>query len=139
MESYKNIQEAQSRIVDRDFKAAESVLISADELQNISLNGVGSGSARVKSYKPNKIELEVSTDKNAVLVSSEVHYPGWRATIGGQHSKTLLVNTAFRGLYVPAGNHRVTFTYESASFRTGAAISVIAFSIVLILIVFRSR
>jgi uncharacterized membrane protein YfhO len=127
--------------MDWDFNAGQTVLIEERELaqNNISLNGNGSGSVRVVSYKPNKIELDVKSDSKAVLVSSESYYPGWRATIGGQPTEILLVNTAFRGVQIPEGNHRLVFTFSSTTFRTGSVISSLMLITLLLLYFFKAR
>ena len=50
------------------------------------------------------------------LVSSETYHPGWRAVIDGNAASMVLTNHAFRGMYVPAGNHRVEMRYYPTGF-----------------------
>ncbi len=140
-EPYKDAKQAQMNLKDWNFNAGETVLISEEQLKlnNIMLSGNGSGSVRVVSYEPNRIELEVKSDKSAILVSSESYYPGWRAAIDGQTVATLLVNTAFRGVHVPAGTHRATFMYHSTSFRIGTFISILALGILLSALFFKAK
>jgi uncharacterized membrane protein YfhO len=132
-EPYQNIKLAQARLIERSFNPAQSVLISEEQFRNVTLNGNGNGSVRTLRYLPNYIELEINSDQNAVLATSEVYYPGWRAMLNGQPAEILLINTAFRGVYIPAGKHRVNFSYQPNSFRIGTTISVLTFSILLIL------
>jgi hypothetical protein len=138
-EPYQSIKQAQARLIERDFNPAASVLISQEQFRSISLNGNGNGLVRTLRYLPNYLELEITSDRNAVLASSEVYYPGWRATLNGQPAEVLLINTAFRGVYIPAGKHRVIFAYHPSSFRIGSTISIVTLSILLILTWFSFR
>jgi len=73
-----------------------------------------------------EVRLEVETPHPAVLVSSEVFYPGWQTRIDGVPATTLRVNTAFRGAVVPAGNHTVEMVFVPRSFHLGLALSLAA-------------
>ncbi len=50
-------------------------------------------------------------------------YPGWTATVDGEPREIQRVNFLFRAVRLEAGRHRVTFSYEPASFELGAAIT----------------
>src|SRR5215813_8265439 len=79
---------------------------------------------RIDAYEPNRLALETKTDQPAVLVVSEMHYPGWVATLDGV--KTSIHNTDYllRGVVVPAGTHRVEMRYRAPGARNGAIISI---------------
>jgi hypothetical protein len=81
---------------------------------------------RVLRHEPEIIELETDSPGPAVLVSSEAAFPGWRATLDGAEHPLLTVNAAFRGMKVPAGRHRITWTFEPTPLRWGAAVSLAA-------------
>jgi hypothetical protein len=81
---------------------------------------------RVLRYEPERIELEYDSPVDAVLVSSEAAYPGWKAALDGKEIPLLLVNGAFRGAAAPAGRHRVVMRYSPASLWWGGAISLLA-------------
>jgi len=40
--------------------------------------------AQIITYEPNRLVLEIKTEHPAVLVVSEINYPGWVATIDGE-------------------------------------------------------
>ena len=85
----------------------------------------GSGSAEIKIYEANKIEIETNANAPALLVLSDPFYPGWKATIDGQETKIYRTNYAFRSVAVPGGRHSVRFTYEPSSFKIGLLLSII--------------
>ncbi len=60
-----------------------------------------------------------------LLAVSEIYHPGWKAYVDGVETSVWRTNVAFRGVEVPAGRHRVTFRYESPSFRLGMWMSLL--------------
>jgi hypothetical protein len=65
----------------------------------------------VSRYDEDRIDLAVSTPCAAVLVTSELAYPGWRAKVDERPVALATVNGAFRGLIAPRGDHRVELRY----------------------------
>lgn len=78
---------------------------------------------RVVSYTPNAVTLEVNSEKDQTLASSEVYYPGWRAYIDGKNADIQVTNGVFRTLFVPAGKHTVVYRYVPYVFVIGAFVS----------------
>ena len=69
------------------------------------------------SYKRNAVVLSVATDRPGLLVLHDLYYPGWEATVDGKATPVLRANLLFRGVEVPAGEHRVEFTFRPLSAR----------------------
>jgi len=84
---------------------------------------LGTGEVRVLRYTAREVDLETDTTAGAFLVSSEVHYPGWRAWVGGRERPLVLTNGAFRGLAVPAGRHRVRMRFAPRILWWGLGVS----------------
>jgi hypothetical protein len=81
------------------------------------------------------IQYKSSSSTNGIAVFSEVYYPyGWTATIDGKEVPIARVNYVLRALSVPAGEHKIEFTFESAAYKTGDLVSLII-GIISILIV----
>jgi len=49
-------------------------------------------------------------------VTSETHYPGWRAYVDGRPQPIYYTNVAFRGFPVPAGRHQILMRFEAPLF-----------------------
>lgn len=79
----------------------------------------GRGTAAIVRYEPDRVELEVEAEEAGLLTVSEIHDPGWRAFVDGAETAVWRTNTAFRGVLIPEGRHRLTFEYRSLSFRIG--------------------
>jgi hypothetical protein len=84
------------------------------------------GIATIASYTDHRVEIQTDASDRRLLVLTDVHYPGWTATIDGQPATVHRTNFAFRGVSVPGGRHTVTFDYRPASFRYGLTISTTA-------------
>jgi Bacterial membrane protein YfhO len=60
------------------------------------------------------------------LVVDDAWFPGWKARIDGVEAPVLRANVYFKGVWVPETAQRVELTYEPASLRIGAMVSVAA-------------
>jgi hypothetical protein len=78
----------------------------------------------------NRVEVKVRAASGGVLVLSEVFYPGWRAALDGESVPLLRANYTLRAVCVPAGEHRVTFSFTPASLRLGAGITLLCLLLV---------
>jgi hypothetical protein len=70
-----------------------------------------------------RIELEVETDRRALLVLNDTDAPGWTAAIDGQPAVILPANLLARGDWVTPGRNRVTFRYRTPMFFEGLAVA----------------
>jgi len=108
------------------FNPREAALL---ELEGISRSDLPQGEfkepaeARIVSYEANQLAIETVADKSAVLVASEVNYPGWEATIDGRPAEILTADYLLRGVIVPEGRHRVEMRYTAPAARHGAIIT----------------
>lgn len=86
--------------------------------------------ARIVQYEPNRLAIETNSDRQTVLVVSEIHYPGWVAQLDG--AKTPIHQTDFllRGVIVPAGKHRIEMAYRAPQARNGAIISLLTLGLI---------
>jgi hypothetical protein len=81
---------------------------------------------RVTAYDPNSIELRSRSRTPAFLVLSEIFYPGWKAEIDGATVPIVRTDYVLRGIFLPAGKHRVRFLFRPRSVAVGFALSTAA-------------
>ena len=74
------------------------------------------GVASIKSSRPGRIEVVVTSTNGGVLVLHDTYYPGWLAEVDGRPASIQRAFVLFRGVEVPAGTHRVTFRFAPFSF-----------------------
>ena len=79
--------------------------------------------ARFTVHSPQSLSLQVAAPAPALLVLSEVAYPGWQASIDGQPAPLLRADYVLRAVPVPPGEHTVSLEFRPISFTAGAVIS----------------
>ena len=70
-----------------------------------------------------RVEVSVQTGTDGLLVLGDPWYPQWRVEVDGRPAELLRVDHAFRGVRVPAGRHRVVFTYQDRALQAGLLVS----------------
>lgn len=78
---------------------------------------------RVVDFGAERVELEVRTDQPALLVLSEMFYPGWHVEVDGEERPIFATNMIMRGVEVDAASSRVVFSYRPAGLRPGLCLS----------------
>jgi len=91
--------------------------------------GQGAGRVDVTRYEGERIGLTASAAANSLLVLGEKYYQGWRATIDGKEVPIVPVNHVLRGVYLPAGDHRVEFVFDPTPFKIGKWLTFASFAI----------
>src|SRR5262245_55765779 len=74
----------------------------------------------------NEYHFRVQSSSQAVLVVSQIYYPGWRATISGERVPVMAANYALTGIPVPAGVHEIRFVFDPASVKIGLATTILS-------------
>jgi hypothetical protein len=117
-----------------DFKP-DKIAILEEKPEGEVLNP-DSSSIEILAFLPEEIELNVYTDKSALLVLSEVHYPpGWRAVLDdSEELKIYKTNHLLRSVIVPEGRHTIRFYFRPASYYAGLNISFFSIVIIYVLI-----
>jgi hypothetical protein len=85
--------------------------------------GADAGTARLVSYEGERVVARAQARRKSLLILTDVHYPGWKATVDGRPATIERVDYLLRGVVVPAGRHDVEFSYEPASWRVGWVVS----------------
>jgi hypothetical protein len=75
------------------------------------------GHARLASWRPDRVDIEASSERGGVLTLHGNYYPGWIAEIDGKASPILRADVLFRAVEVPAGRHHVVFRYAPFTWR----------------------
>jgi hypothetical protein len=95
---------------DKRFDPAQETIVEG--MQGAVPGAAGGGTVQVISYRNNRVELDVKSNTDGLLVTSETLYPGWVATVNGRETDILPTNVAFRGIPVQAGEQRVVMEYR---------------------------
>ena len=95
-----------------------------------------SGKVDIVRLEDTEIVLQTQSRSDSFLVTSDIYYPGWEATIDGQSAPLYRTDYVLRGISLPAGSHEVRFEYHPQPFYTGMTVTFLSL-LILILWVFR--
>jgi hypothetical protein len=124
---------ARTGFIDPTFDARSKALV--EELHDTGLAGASSAlspssvpgeTLSIRMPSPERMELAVDCASDCFVVTSDVVYPGWGATLDGATRHLYTADYVFRGVFVPAGKHEVVFTFRPLSLAVGTAITLAA-------------
>src|SRR5690606_8071891 len=75
------------------------------------------------------VVIQADLERPGLLVLADAFYPGWNATIDGDPTPILAVDSMFRGIEVGKGRHQIEFIYEPESVRLGLIVSLIGIAV----------
>ncbi len=122
-----------NRLNDPQFDPAHTAILEMEP--TLTVENPSDQEINMTAFQPNRIELDVRTDKMGLLVLSEIYYPhGWKATIDGQKTEIYKTNHILKSIVVPEGNHRIRFEFAPVSFSASSKISGISNPLVIIIL-----
>lgn len=121
---------AWAALPDLDFRREAVVEGNSADLSGAAQGGgrpdQGLIQAQVVLFSPNKIVVEVNLPGPALLVLSEMWYPGWVAYDNGRPVAVLRADYLLRGVWLGAGHHSVAWVYRPESLNWGLRITSVA-------------
>jgi len=100
--------------------------VSSPELSRLPGGVCASGSkARIASFEATRLSIETTARTDTMLILSEIFYPGWVALVDGKQEQIFQTDYLLRGVFLPAGNHRVEMYYSAPLARKGLIISLV--------------
>ncbi len=117
------------RINSQDFDPAETAIVER-ELQH-EVSAPDSSWNRLISFSPNEIIFNSYTDKQALLIISEVYYPpGWKIYIDDQMAENIYkTDHAVQSVVVPAGQHQIEMRFEPDSYYQNITVAYVSLGI----------
>ncbi len=85
-----------------------------------------SGAVRVTGDQDARVALEARLARRGLVVLDDAWAPGWSVSVDGRPARALRADVVMRGVVVPAGRHRVVWSYRVPGLRTGALLSLLA-------------
>lgn len=132
-----------SEIKNKEFRFSEEAVVERTKMPpgDYTVGTPSSGNhLQVNLYSPNRIQIEAETKNGAYLVFTDSHLKHWKAYLDGDEVAIETTNYIFRGLELPAGSHKIEFSYNPQPFFQGLSISVLSLGLSLALAwIFRRR
>ncbi len=130
-------EEALQLVMTAAFDPDQAVVIEGLKSQQIT--GCADGGVRgvvdLVDEAPGGLEYRVHADQPGWLLLSDTWYPGWRAFVDGDEVPVLRADYLFRAVQIPAGDHRVRFSYRPPPFYIGLAMTAITLLAVITFII----
>jgi len=117
---------ALAALADPAFDPAREVVLVGEQAPPRERNAQsagGGGALDLLAYQPEHVVVSATLLAPGYLVLSDTWYPGWRATVDGEEVPVERANYMLRAVMVPAGPHRVEFTYRPTNWEIGLWIS----------------
>jgi hypothetical protein len=109
------------------FNLREVVIL--EEYPNVQLSPENipsnQSTATITYYFNRTIQVKATMATEGFLVLSEKYDPGWKAYVNGRPTRIYKANYTFQALYLPKGEHVVTFAYQPTQFILGFGLTTI--------------
>ncbi|MGO4403914.1 hypothetical protein AB4Z10_06560 [Bosea sp. RAF48] len=67
---------------------------------------------KLTQYRNVLVEIEVTTPAAGFVVLNDIWHPWWKVEVDGVETEILKANVLFRAVQVPAGTHKIRFTFQ---------------------------
>lgn len=116
-----NEEKLKNLVLSRSFDPHQQVALLSDPGINRqrSLDAPGSDQVLMEKYENDYIAIRATAVSDGILVLADNWFPAWKGFIDGREVPVMRVNSSFRGLVLPAGQHQVEFRYISESHLIG--------------------
>jgi len=132
------VEDAQvlARMRDANFRAEQIALLSEGKPLAASAGAPALSEATIVEYNAERVVVRARTDSPGYLVLADTWYPGWVARVDGQAAPIVRADFLFRAVYVEAGEYKVVFEFQPASFSLGIVVSLISMVALLAMVKF---
>ena len=87
------------------------------------------------SFSTNEITGDISLKENKLLMLTIPYSDGWKAYVDGKEVEILRANTAFSGIMLSKGNHKIQLKYDTPWLKLGISVSIVGAGIFVLLII----
>jgi hypothetical protein len=101
-----------ARLGDTNWNPMQSVLLSEDAPKPTAATAAPGKAEILRNPSTKLMEIQTTSETPALLLLNDKIEPEWHAYIDGKQAPVLRANYLFRGVHVPAGQHKVVFKYE---------------------------
>jgi hypothetical protein len=113
------------------FDPAQTVLVAGPLPAALAGTNQNAGAVEFSNYAPKYIQLNAKAALPSVLLLNDKYHPDWKVWVDGKPETLLRCNYLMRGVYLPAGEHRVEFRFQPSI--TALYVSLAAWGVGLVL------
>jgi len=108
-----------------DFDPRHEAVVRADELGSTAPSGNGGGRVRVVGERNSEVTLHATVPRRSLVVLDDAWARGWSVRVDGRAARALQADVVLRGVVVPAGEHRIVWSYRVPGLRLGFVLSLL--------------
>jgi hypothetical protein len=109
-----------------DFNPQTSVVLSLPSPSALAIPPQPTDGVVITAHGAGRLTIQTASTTNALLIISEIFYPGWKAYVDGQSAPIMPANGILMAVPVPNGSHKIELTYDPEWWKIGAAISLLS-------------
>lgn len=117
------------------FDARREVVVERPLSTPLTAVADATATVRLDEFAPNRVQVTLTAASAGVLVYNDAYHAGWSATLDDAPTAIHRANYLFKAVEVPAGTHRIVFSYRAPGFALGvglaAATALLALGLVL--------
>ncbi len=133
----KSAEDALSLLVSN---AVESDTVVVEGLPfSMPLSSTGTATAKIMIDTAQKVTITTNTESAKLLVLRDAMYTGWQASLDGVATPIYTIDSLFRGVVVPSGEHSVVFSYHPIIYRRSLIVSSMSWIMVVGFLAWRGR
>jgi hypothetical protein len=117
-----NARAMRDRLTSSTFNPRQQVLLHE---KGPGLESCGGDLSELGRRTPGRVEVKVDANCRGMLISNDVFYPGWYATVDGVTRPIYEAYGVVRGVVVDKGKHTVVFEYRPWSVKVGVLLSLL--------------
>jgi len=121
-----------ARLKESTFDPERSVILSQRPVIGGPENDESVAKIDILDRWNNGYQIRTDSAGPAVVVVSQMYYPGWKASVDGLPARVYPVDVALTGFIVPSGVHEVQLYFRPNSFLVGLATSILSLAIIAI-------
>jgi uncharacterized membrane protein YfhO len=124
--------------VDNPFRAKETAVVQKKNWKQTATTFVKDSTAMIKltKYGLNDLSFEATNTQEGFAVFADIYYPlGWKAFVDGKETEIVKTNYLLRGLFLPAGNHKIEFKFHPDTYFKWNMPSMISSILILLILV----
>lgn len=108
-----------------NFKSARLIAVPFGQSYDQQVHRVQRRGLQHARVTNNQITGDLTTAQTSVMTTSVPYSTGWRLTVDGRPTQTLVVNDGFVGARLPSGTHRIKLTYQTPGLKLGWMLTVV--------------
>jgi len=123
--------------VQNPFRAKQTAIVQKKYWKQNTTSFAKDSSAMIKltKYGLNDLAFESTNSKDGYAVFADIYYPlGWKAYIDGKETEIVKTNYLLRGLFLPAGNHKIEFKFHPETYFKWKTPSLISSILILLIL-----